>query len=60
MKGLILLSFPLEIKEGQNKFATMMPWKTTAGIIKAANYPLFISQLSIKTPTFAARYKKTD
>jgi len=37
-----------------------MPWKTKAGIKKGPNYPLFISQFSFKTPTFAARYKKTD
>ena len=34
MKGLILLSFPFEIKEEQNKFATMMPQGTKAGILK--------------------------
>jgi hypothetical protein len=38
----------------------MMLWKTAAGIKKGPNYPLSITQLSIKTPTFAARYKKTD
>ncbi len=34
MNGLILLSFPLEIKEEQNKFATMMPQGIEAGIMK--------------------------
>ena len=34
MKGLILLSFPLEIKREQNKFATMTPRRTDAGSIK--------------------------
>ena len=38
MNGLILLSFPLEIKEEQNKFATMMPQGTETGIkIKLKN-----------------------
>jgi hypothetical protein len=38
----------------------MPPQRTEAGIKKAQNYPLFIIKLSIKTPTFAARHKKTD
>ena len=32
--------------------------KTEAGIKKVPDYPLFVSQFSIKTLTFAARYKK--
>ena len=48
MKGLILFSFPLEIKREQNKFATRMLQRTKAGIKKKKAPKGFLSS---KPPT---------